>query len=311
MQYFPLFLNLKGKPVLVVGGGEVACRKVDTLVRAGAMVTIVSPQIEDYLRTLVDSQECIWIQNFYSKELLDKKFVQVWATTDNPELNHQVHRDAKQLGILVNVVDDLPYCDFITPSIINRGRIQLAISSGGASPVLVRNIREKLEASLSHNLALLADFGASKRNDIKQALPSVDTRRKFWENFFADPRSDKAETRAELEALYQDTLKSGVSEQGSITWIDFGDDVEMLPIKALRIMQEAELVLFPKQCPYAFVDLTRRDAERGEYASDSELADKLNEAKQNQLRIVVFVSPGSAQFNLLKNNDLHIKLGSQ
>lgn len=184
MQYFPLFLNLKGKPVLVVGGGEVACRKVDTLVRAGAMVTIVSPQIEDYLRTLVDSQECIWIQNFYSKELLDKKFVQVWATTDNPELNHQVHRDAKQLGILVNVVDDLPYCDFITPSIINRGRIQLAISSGGASPVLVRNIREKLEASLPHNLALLADFGASKRNDIKQALPSVDTRRKFWENFF-------------------------------------------------------------------------------------------------------------------------------
>lgn len=311
MQYFPLFLNLKGKPVLVVGGGEVACRKVDTLVRAGAMVTIVSPQIEDYLRTLVDSQECIWIQNFYSKELLDKKFVQVWATTDNPELNHQVHRDAKQLGILVNVVDDLPYCDFITPSIINRGRIQLAISSGGASPVLVRNIREKLEASLPHNLALLADFGASKRNDIKQALPSVDSRRKFWENFFADPRSDKAETRAELEALYQDTLKSGVSEQGSITWIDFGDDVEMLPIKALRIMQEAELVLFPKQCPYSFIDLSRRDAERGEYASDSELADQLSKAKQNQLRIVVFVSPDSAQFNLLKSNDLHIKLGSQ
>ncbi|NIY84760.1 precorrin-2 dehydrogenase/sirohydrochlorin ferrochelatase family protein [Vibrio hepatarius] len=311
MQYFPLFLNLKGKPVLVVGGGEVACRKVDTLVRAGAMVTIVSPQIEDYLRTLVDSQECIWIQNFYSKELLDAKFVQVWATTDNPELNHQVHRDAKQLGILVNVVDDLPYCDFITPSIINRGRIQLAISSGGASPVLVRNIREKLEASLPHNLALLADYGASKRNDIKQALPSVDSRRKFWENFFADPRSDKAETRAELEALYQDTLKSGVSEQGSITWIDFGDDVEMLPIKALRIMQEAELVLFPQQCPYAFIDLTRRDAERGEYASDSELADKLSEAKQNKLRIVVFVLPSSAQFNLLKSNDLHIKLGSQ
>jgi len=311
MQYFPLFVNLKGKPVLVVGGGEVSCRKVDTLVRAGAMVTIVSPQIEDYLRTLVDSQECIWIQNFYSKELLDKKFVQVWATTDNPELNHQVHRDAKQLGILVNVVDDLPYCDFITPSIINRGRIQLAISSGGASPVLVRNIREKLEASLPHNLALLADFGASKRNDIKQALPSVDSRRKFWENFFADPRSDKAETRAELEALYQDTLKSGVSEQGSITWIDFGDDVEMLPIKALRIMQEAELVLFPKQCPYSFIDLSRRDAERGEYASDSELADQLSKAKQNQLRIVVFVSPDSAQFNLLKNNDLHIKLGSQ
>lgn len=115
MQYFPLFLNLKSKPVLVVGGGEVACRKVDSLVRAGALVTIVSPQIAPYLQELVDSQECVWIQNFYSKEQLVQKFIQVWATTDNPALNHQVYHDAKKLGILVNVVDDQPYCDFITP----------------------------------------------------------------------------------------------------------------------------------------------------------------------------------------------------
>ncbi|WP_282177370.1 precorrin-2 dehydrogenase/sirohydrochlorin ferrochelatase family protein [Vibrio nereis] len=310
MQYFPLFLNLKSQPVLVVGGGEVACRKVDSLVRAGALVTIVSPQIAPYLKELVDSQECLWIQNFYSKEILDKKFIQVWATTDNPDLNHQVYHDAKRLGILVNVVDDQPFCDFITPSMINRGRIQLAISSGGASPVLVRNIREKLEASLPHNLALLADFGASKRADIKKALPSVDLRRKFWESFFADPRVDKASSRPELEDLYQETLKEGIVEQGSTTWIDFGDDVELLPIKALRLMQEAEWVLYPQECPFSFVDLVRRDAERELYTSDAELADKLSKAKQAQLRVVVFVAPNTAQYGLLKMNDLHIKLGA-
>lgn len=310
MQYFPLFLNLKSQPVLVVGGGEVACRKVDSLVRAGALVTIVSPQIAPYLKELVDSQECLWIQNFYSKEILDKKFIQVWATTDNPDLNHQVYHDAKRLGILVNVVDDQPFCDFITPSMINRGRIQLAISSGGASPVLVRNIREKLEASLPHNLALLADFGASKRADIKKALPSVDLRRKFWESFFADPRVDKASSRPELEDLYQETLKEGIAEQGSTTWIDFDDDVELLPIKALRLMQEAEWVLYPQECPFSFVDLVRRDAERELYSSDAELADKLSKAKQAQLRVVVFVAPNTAQYGLLKMNDLHIKLGA-
>ncbi len=310
MQYFPLFLNLKSQPVLVVGGGEVACRKVDSLVRAGALVTIVSPQIAPYLKDLVDSQECLWIQNFYSKEILDKKFIQVWATTDNPDLNHQVYHDAKRLGILVNVVDDQPFCDFITPSMINRGRIQLAISSGGASPVLVRNIREKLEASLPHNLPLLADFGASKRADIKKALPSVDLRRKFWESFFADPRVDKASSRPELEDLYQETLKEGTVEQGRTTWIDFGDDVELLPIKALRLMQEAEWVLYPQECPFSFVDLSRRDAERELYTSDAELADKLSKAKQAQLRVVVFVTPNTAQYGLLKMNDLHIKLGA-
>ncbi len=120
---------------------------------------------------------------FYSSHWLDKRYVQVWATTDNPELNHQVYKDAKEQGILVNVVDDQPYCDFITPSMIERGRIQLAISSGGASPVLIRNIRETLEAVLAQNLALLADFGASKRNSIKDFLPSVDLRRQFWERF--------------------------------------------------------------------------------------------------------------------------------
>lgn len=309
MQYFPLFMNLSDKPVLVVGGGEVACRKVDSLVRAGANVTIVSPKIDTYLQNLVESGDCFWVQNFYTDDLLNRKYVQVWATTDNPELNHRVYHDAKALGLLVNVVDDQPYCDFITPSMINRGRIQIAISSGGASPVLVRNIREKLEATLPQNLSLLADFGASKRNDIKQHLPSVDLRRKFWESFFDDPRIDLASERNELEEVYRNTLNAGTEDQGSTTWIDFGSDVELLPMKALRLMQKAEVVFYSKDCPFDYVDLIRRDAERLEYTDDVDLSKKLLEAKESELRVVVFVDPESSQFNLLKNGDLHIRLG--
>ncbi|MCG9682380.1 siroheme synthase [Vibrio sp. Isolate23] len=310
MQYFPLFMNLTDKPVLVVGGGEVACRKVDSLIRAGAEVTIVSPNIEPYLQKLAENDECLWVQNFYSEELLDRKYLQVWATTDNPELNHRVYHDAKALGLLVNVVDDQPYCDFITPSMINRGRIQIAISSGGASPVLVRNIREQFEATLPQNLSLLADFGASKRTDIKQRLPSVDLRRKFWESFFNRPETEMATKRSQLEDVYLNTLENKLEAQGSVTWIDYGHDVELLPIKALRIMQQAELVFFDNACPFEFVDLIRRDAERKEYRDDVDLSERLAMAKSENLRVVILVAPSSSQYNLLKSSDIHIRLGS-
>ncbi|WP_194435041.1 precorrin-2 dehydrogenase/sirohydrochlorin ferrochelatase family protein [Vibrio fluminensis] len=307
MQYFPMFLDLKGKEVLVVGGGEVACRKVETLVRAGAIVTIVSPAIEDYLQTLVVSEECQWVQNFYSHEMMDTRFVQVWATTDNPNLNHQVHHDAKKLGILVNVVDDQPYCDFITPSIVNRGRFQIAISSGGASPVLVRNIRQKLEYILPQNLSLQGDFAASKRNDIKQKLPSVDLRRKFWERFFDHAQVELAASRQELEECYQGLLNEAVTTEGQLTWVEFGQDIELLSLKALRLMQQAELVLYPSDCPFVFVDSVRRDAERLMFYDEGELSKLIAQAQQQQLRVIVFINEASAKYNLLIGDSLRLK----
>lgn len=308
MQYFPMFVDLKGKSVLVIGGGEVACRKVDTLVRAGAIVTIISPAIEDFLQTLVSQGECHWVKNFYSQEMMDSRYIQVWATTDNPQLNHQVYSDAKKLGILVNVVDDQPYCDFITPSIVNRGRIQIAISSGGASPVLVRNIRQQLEYTLPQNLALQAEFGASKRRDIKEKLPSVELRRKFWEDFFELPQVELAESRQQLEACYQSLLDSNVVDEGLVTWIEYGDDFELLSLKALRLMQKAELVLYPGQCPFVFIDSVRRDAERIEFNNEGNLSDQLKIAANKKLRVVVFITAKSAKYNLLIGKSLKLSL---
>lgn len=310
MQYFPLFINLTHKPVLVVGGGEVASRKVDSLVRAGANVTIVSPHVEDYLANLIEKGDCHWIQSFYSAELLETSYVQVWATTDNPNLNHQVHHDAKKKGILVNVVDDLPYCDFITPSMINRGRIQLAISSGGSSPVLIRNVREKLEAVLPQNLAIQADFAASKRADIKNRLTSVEQRRKFWEAYFARSDVERAANNSDLEKAYQALLHDGFDQKGSVTWVEYGDDVELLTLKALRLMQQAEIVLHDPQCPFSFIDLVRRDAERVECQGEANFSEQLQKARSEDQRVVVLMPPKSKRVTFLQGNDLLIELGT-
>lgn len=308
MRYFPMFLDVENKPILVVGGGEVACRKVDSLLRAGANVTVVSPKVAPYLKQLVDESKLHWVQNFYSSQIISENYLQVWATTDNPNLNHQVHNDAKKLGILVNVVDDLPYCDFITPSIINRGRIQIAISSGGASPVLVRNIREKLETVLPQNIGLIADFGASKRNSIKESFPTVDERRKFWERFLSSSFIEQVVDREQLEAFYQQALTEGVDNEGRVTWIEFDQDVELLSMKALRLMQEAELVLSPSDCPFEFVDLCRRDSERESYVNSGELSTKLEHARTQNLRVCVFIPPASVEFNLLAGKDLKLSV---
>ncbi|WP_435246985.1 NAD(P)-dependent oxidoreductase [Vibrio sp. nBUS_14] len=306
MRYFPMFLDVENKPILVVGGGEVACRKVDSLLRAGADVTLVSPKVEPYLKQLVDDNKVRWVQNFYSSQLISQNYLQVWATTDNPDLNHQVHNDAKEMGILVNVVDDLPYCDFITPSMINRGRIQIAISSGGASPVLVRNIREKLETVLSQNIGLIADFGASKRNSIKEFFPTVDERRKFWERFLSSSFINQVTEREQLETYYQQSLAEPVDNKGQVTWIEFEDDVELLSMKALRLMQEAELVLLPKECPFDYIDLCRRDAERESFSDSGELSTKLEKARAENLRVCVYIPPASVEFNLLVGRDLKL-----
>lgn len=308
MRYFPLFLDLQNKPVLVVGGGEVASRKVDSLLRAGAKVTIVSPKVDPYLKQQIEAGKCLWIQRFYEPSMLTRHYIQVWATTDNPKLNHQVHKNAKEVGVLVNVVDDTPYCDFITPAMINRGRIQLAISSGGASPVLIRGIREKIESILPMNTAQLADFAASKREDIKSHYATVEKRRKFWERFFQTPAVLNSNNNQQLQQLYQDLIHDDSPFVDSCTWIEYGEDPELLPIKALRLMQEAEIVYHDRQCPFSFVDLVRRDAERVEYDQLTNVAGDITASKSKQQRVVVFIPANSSAHLLIKEGDQVIQL---
>ncbi|WP_261817388.1 precorrin-2 dehydrogenase/sirohydrochlorin ferrochelatase family protein [Vibrio gallicus] len=289
MQYFPLFYDLNHKPVLVVGGGEVACRKVEALIKAGALVTVVSPRLDPYLADQYHQQAIIWIKSFYRSELIDD-FIQVWATTDNPQLNHRVHHDAKRAGIMVNVVDDTPYCDFITPSMIERGKVQIAFSSGGASPVLIRNLRKLFEAVLPQNLALHADFASSKREDIKQYLSDVRKRRLFWEAFFSSAAVLKAQHYSELETAYHALLASQRFEPSfKVFWVETGDDFELLSLKALRLMQNAEMVFVHKDIQPVFIEGVRRDAERDTWTSMVELKPMLEVQKHKSTNVVILL----------------------
>ncbi len=291
MEYFPIFIDLKMKPVLVIGGGEVACRKVESLLKAHAAITIVSPELAPYLSKLAQEEKIQWIQDIYQRSYLtEQQWVQVWVTTDRQDINHRVYQEAKTQNYLVNVVDDKPFCDFITPAMINRGDIQIAISSGGAAPVLIRNLRESIESILPQNLGLLAKFANAQRDRIKQSRPDVDTRRRFWERFFADHRVQVASDEQSLEAVFQQHLAGEDDQTGSVTWVTCQTDVEMLPIKALRYMQQAELVLFSHTVPAEYFEMVRRDAEREEIHDKQSLNAQITAARKAKMRVVVLFS---------------------
>lgn len=285
MDFFPVFLKLTHKKILVVGGGEVACRKVDLLLKANANVTIVSPELHPYLQSLLDAERFHYINASYAAVQLDG-FDQVWATTDNRALNHQVYHDANAKKIWTNVVDDPDYCDFITPSMIDRTPIQVAISSGGASPVLVRYLREKLETQLPQNLSLLAHYAGQQRTRIKQFYHTVDDRRKFWEAYFRLPQVETATTEAELEMAFTALLERHHDTGANLYLIETGHDPELLSLKALRLMQQSEFVLYPEGQNGIFVDLCRRDAERESY-QHQELVLKVEKLIAEGLRVCV------------------------
>lgn len=261
MDFFPIFLKVNHKQILVVGGGEVACRKVDLLLKAHANITVVSPQLHPHLQMLLAQQLIVHINQPYQSSQLEGAD-QVWATTDSSTLNHQIYHDANALKIWTNVVDDPTFCDFITPSMIDRTPIQVAISSGGASPVLVRYLRERLETYLPQNLNLLAEFSGKQRQRIKQQFTTVDERRKFWEQFFRLSTVETAHTNEELESAFQQLLIQKNSCSGNVYLIETGHDPELLSLKALRLMQQSEYVLYHDDVADVFVDLCRRDADR-------------------------------------------------
>ncbi len=290
MRYFPVFMDISDKPVLVIGGGEVASRKVELLLRSGAKITLISPELTPYLASLVENQKCEWVNDCYHSSVLTPSYVMVWVGTNNSELNHMIYEDAHRLGLLVNVVDDQPYCDFITPSMITRGRIQIAISSGGASPVLIRNARQAIETVLPHNMALLADFAAEQRDDIKQQLPTVEQRRNFWEHFFANPLVEQATGTAALEQCYRELLAEQLPVSLDCTLIFYVDDPELLPMKAVRYMQQADLLLISNQaCPPQYIELSRRDATKKWFSSIDELKSSLTDAFLFNQRVCIFV----------------------
>ncbi|WES89354.1 siroheme synthase CysG [Dickeya fangzhongdai] len=264
MNYLPIFADLRQRPVLVVGGGEVATRKIDLLQRAGAEVRVAAWSLCEPLHEQHQAGRLAWVAQEFSPALLDNVFL-VIAATDDAALNATVFEEANRRQLLVNVVDDQPKCSFIFPSLIDRSPLMVAISSGGQAPVLARLLREKLEALLPARLGQMAALAGKWRGRIKQRLASVTERRRFWERIFTGRFSSlvAAGQLAQAEQELEQQLAQPDIQQGEVALVGAGPgDAGLLTLRGLQVIQQADVVLYDHLVSDEVLDLVRRDAER-------------------------------------------------
>lgn len=180
MAYYPIFLELRGRRCLVIGGGVIAYQKAKALIICGGKVTVVSPTLGAGLRRLFQERKIHWRRHRFTREDLKGAELVVAATDDQP-VNKQAARWAKQKGILINVVDQPKLCSFIVPSVVRRGKLCLAISTSGVSPALSKWIRKDLERRYGSELAKLLARSAAIRGAVKDAVPSYNRRKRLYE----------------------------------------------------------------------------------------------------------------------------------
>ncbi len=173
MRYYPVFLDIAGKPVVVVGGGEVALQKVKGLLDAGALVTVVSPELHPDLSTLINQGRVNHFAREYAPGDLEGHFL-AFVGTDDRSVNAVVSKEGRERGIWVNAVDDLPNCDFIMPGIAQRGDLIVAVSTSAGSPAMARKMREELEAFLTEEYALMLELAAEVRLELRDRDVKVD-----------------------------------------------------------------------------------------------------------------------------------------
>jgi len=264
MRYFPVFLDLRDRPALVVGGGAVAARKAESLVAAGASVTVVSPALVPKLEALSATGRLRHVRRAFTAADVEGRWL-VIAATGSRAVNAGVSEAATALRVPCNVVDDQELSTCIMPAIINRGELQIAVSTGGASPSLARLVRARLEQALDHSLAAFATFAGRWRAVARTRLRDAPARRRFLSALLNGPataairagRGDAADEQARL------LLDSGDWREGSVTLVGAGPgDPGLLTVRALRVLQEADVIVHDRLVSNEVLDLARRDAER-------------------------------------------------
>lgn len=263
VQYLPIFTKLDDRPVLVVGGGDVALRKCQAFLKARAQVTVVAPEFCTELTELAAQEKLTLVKEYFDTHHVLGMML-VIAATDNETVNQAVFDAANAQNIFVNVVDDQPKCGFIFPSIVDRDPITIAISSAGTAPVLARRIREKLETVIPHHTGKLARLAGDFRDQVKARFKSFSDRRQFWERVFDSSVVSKVQTGDEQGAQQQLTemLTQPSKLEGEVYVVGAGPgDPELLTIKALQLMQQADVVVYDYLVSDEIMDLVRRDAD--------------------------------------------------
>lgn len=261
MDFLPIFVNIRQQPCVVIGGGEVAARKVTLLLKAGAKVAVVSPGLCDALK----QADIRHIDQKFEDRLLDGARL-VIAATDDHAVNLAVHAAATSRGIPVNVVDTPALCTFVMPAIIDRAPIIVAVSSGGAAPVLARLLRARLETMIPAGYGRLATLAARFRDQVKLKLGEGLPRRAFWEHIFEGAIGEDMLAGREEQAaqrLQQAMDNAQAPAGGEVYLVGAGPgDPDLLTFRALRLMQKADVVLYDNLVSEGVMELVRRDAER-------------------------------------------------
>lgn len=267
MDYFPLFLDARSLRCLIVGAGEVAARKLELIMKTPAHITVVAPWACDTIKRLAKNEKVTLIEReFIDSDLADKDMV--FIATDKSETNQAIHDLAREQKVLVNVVDNTPLCQFITPSIVDRSPIIIAMSSGGVAPVLLRYLRQKLETVLPANLSKLGAFSEKFREKVKQTLNGVTARRYFWEDVLDGDIAEMVEKGqdSKADAAFETALTAAAENnqvQGQVYLVGAGPgDPDLLTFRALRLMQKADVVVYDRLVSPQILELVRRDAEK-------------------------------------------------
>lgn len=265
MDFLPLFHKLQDRHVLVVGGGEVALRKSRLLSEAGARLRVVAPEVRAELIEMAEANQGEVLLRDYEPADLHGMVLVIAATDDEP-LNALISQQAQALFIPVNVVDAPKLCSVIFPAIVDRSPLIVAVTSGGDAPVLARLIRAKIETWIPATYGQLAGLAKRFRAQVKALFPDVQQRRVFWEDVFQGQVAESvfAGKQQEAQRLLEEKI-AGLAPRtlGEVYLVGAGPgDPDLLTFRALRLMQQADVVLYDRLVAPAIIDLCRRDAER-------------------------------------------------
>ena len=264
MDHLPIFINVRQNPCLVIGGGDIALRKINLLIKAQAKVDCLSPLFCEGITNLSQSGDVNLIQKRFESDDI-KDYAIIIASTDDSSVNALISKSAKKARIPVNVVDSPELSSFIMPSIVDRSPVIIAVSSAGRAPVLARIIRAKLETVIPSAYGVLAEIAGEYRQKVKDRFSKIKDRRAFWESIFSGVIAEKVFSGRINEAkddIDKQLKQASQMELGEVYLVGAGPgDPDLLTFKALRLIQQADVVLYDRLVSKGVMELVRRDSE--------------------------------------------------
>ncbi|OBS09700.1 siroheme synthase CysG [Acidihalobacter prosperus] len=261
MHWYPVFWNLRGRSVLVVGGGKVAARKVRALLRSGASVCVAAERLGAELRDDLEAGRIAHVAGRYAGDVLRGRHLAI-AATDDPETNRRVAVDARAAGVPVNVVDDPQHCDFILPAIVDRSPLLVAISSGGQAPMLARHVKTWIEARLPYSLSSAAELMGGLRERVKARFSTLPARRTCWERVLGGPELTLIDAHRVRDAWHE-LEQDAEAAPPPVALVGAGPgDPQLLTLRALQLIQGCDVVLYDALVSAPIMELVRPEAER-------------------------------------------------